>query len=230
MLVTGSSSLSLAAGTREALTGRTWSSSIRSRFRRRSGKPLRARRPTRGGPGPRAALFSLAKDDQVEHLRELATAYLFRDVLDLQEQPVRDRPAAGVPGRVGGLIPGDLVHRKSGTVIPSSPTSSSSAKGVPRPRRKVPAGVPIGAVRDDRHEELAAVRDGMRHSRTNLDRAVSYRAVAASVPSIPRPRSMSMRTSEIPASASAASRQTLRCAPSPPRTRAARASAPRRAR
>jgi uncharacterized protein len=89
MLVTGSSSLSLAAGTREALTGRTWSYVLYPiAFQELRGVEnafeLEGRLAEALVIGMYPGLFSLAnRDDQVEHLRELATAYLFRDVLEL---------------------------------------------------------------------------------------------------------------------------------------------------
>ena len=89
ILVTGSSSLSLASGTREALTGRTWSYvlyPIAFQELRELENPfeLEARLAEALVLGMYPALFSLAnRTDQVEHLRELSAAYLFRDVLEL---------------------------------------------------------------------------------------------------------------------------------------------------
>ncbi len=89
ILVTGSSSLSLAGGTREALTGRTWSYTlypIAFAELREHENPfeLEGRLPDALVLGMYPALFSLAnRDDRVEHLHELSTAYLYRDVLEL---------------------------------------------------------------------------------------------------------------------------------------------------
>lgn len=89
ILVTGSSSLTLAAGTREASTGRTWSFILYPiAFQELRGLEnpfeLEGRLAEALVLGMYPALFSLAnRDDRVEHLRELATAYLFRDVLEL---------------------------------------------------------------------------------------------------------------------------------------------------
>jgi len=89
VLVTGSSSLSLAGGTREALTGRTWSHTLypiafnelkhlENRFE------LEGRLKEALVLGSYPALFSLPnRSDRVEHLYELSTAYLYRDVLEL---------------------------------------------------------------------------------------------------------------------------------------------------
>lgn len=92
ILVTGSSSLSLSGGTREALTGRTWSYTLypiafmelkelqpgENRFE------LEGRLEEALVLGMYPALFSMPnRSDRVEHLRELSTAYLYRDVLEL---------------------------------------------------------------------------------------------------------------------------------------------------
>jgi len=88
-LVTGSSSLSLAAGTREALTGRTWSYVLYPIAFQELRQQLNAVETERRLPealvlGTYPALFSIAnRRDRIDHLRELATAYLFRDVLEL---------------------------------------------------------------------------------------------------------------------------------------------------
>ncbi|MFP4485301.1 MAG: ATP-binding protein, partial [Spirochaetaceae bacterium] len=89
MLVTGSSSLSPAAGTREALTGRTWSYELypiafRELAALENPFELEGRLPEALVLGTYPALFSLAnRNDRVEHLYELVTAYLYRDVLEL---------------------------------------------------------------------------------------------------------------------------------------------------
>jgi hypothetical protein len=89
ILVTGSSSLALAAGTREALTGRTWSYVLYPiAFQELQGLEnpfeLEGRLPDALILGMYPALFALRnRNDRTEHLRELATAYLFRDVLEL---------------------------------------------------------------------------------------------------------------------------------------------------
>ncbi|NBC30681.1 MAG: AAA family ATPase [Spirochaetes bacterium] len=89
ILVTGSSSLSLAGGTREALTGRTWSYTLYpiafTELRNRENPfELEGRLPEALVLGMYPALFSLAnRGDRVDHLRELSTAYLYRDVLEL---------------------------------------------------------------------------------------------------------------------------------------------------
>ena len=89
ILVTGSSSLTLAGGTREALTGRTWSYTLFpiSFYELRANlndfeteKYLNEALVL----GTYPALFSLSnRNDRIHHLRELSTAYLYRDVLDL---------------------------------------------------------------------------------------------------------------------------------------------------
>lgn len=82
--MTGSSSLSLAAGTREALTGRTWSYvlypiAFEELRELESSFELEGRLPEALVLGMYPALFSLAnRNDQVEHLRELANAYAGR--------------------------------------------------------------------------------------------------------------------------------------------------------
>ncbi|TVR29709.1 MAG: ATP-binding protein [Spirochaetaceae bacterium] len=89
ILVTGSSSLSLAGGTREALTGRTWSFvlypiAFMELAERENPFELHGRLPEALVLGMYPALFSLAnRRDRVEHLRELSNAYLYRDVLEL---------------------------------------------------------------------------------------------------------------------------------------------------
>ncbi len=89
ILVTGSSSLSLAGGTREALTGRTWSFvlypiAFMELAERENSFELEDRLPEALVLGMYPALFSLLnRVDRVEHLRELSVAYLYRDVLEL---------------------------------------------------------------------------------------------------------------------------------------------------
>lgn len=89
VLVTGSSSLSLAGGTREALTGRTWSYTLYpiafTELRAYENTfELEGRLPEALVLGQYPALFSLSnRGDRVEHLHELATAYLYGDVLEL---------------------------------------------------------------------------------------------------------------------------------------------------
>ncbi len=89
LLVTGSSSLSLAGGTREALTGRTWSYTMypiafQELFSHegifQGERFLNEALVT----GLYPALFSLKnRNDKIAHLRELSNAYLYRDVLEL---------------------------------------------------------------------------------------------------------------------------------------------------
>ena len=89
VLVTGSSSLSLAGGTREALTGRTWSFvlypiAFMELAARCTPFELEGQLPEALVLGTYPALFSLTnRNDRVEHLRELSVAYLYRDVLEL---------------------------------------------------------------------------------------------------------------------------------------------------
>jgi len=89
ILVTGSSSLSLAGGTREALTGRTWSSTLYpiafvELQNWENSFELERRLEEALVLGMYPALFSIPnRYDRVEHLRELSTAYLYRDVLEL---------------------------------------------------------------------------------------------------------------------------------------------------
>lgn len=89
ILVTGSSSLSLAGGTREALTGRTWTFvlypiAFMELAERENPFELQGRLPEALVLGMYPALFSLPnRRDRVEHLRELSDAYLYRDVLQL---------------------------------------------------------------------------------------------------------------------------------------------------
>jgi len=89
ILVTGSSSLSLAGGTREALTGRTWSFvlypiAFMELAERENQFELQGRLPEALVLGMYPALFSLPnRRDRVEHLRELSDAYLYRDLLQL---------------------------------------------------------------------------------------------------------------------------------------------------
>lgn len=89
ILVTGSSSLSLAGGTREALTGRTWSFVLYpiafvELAEHENPFELHGRLPEALVLGMYPALFSLPnRRDRVEHLRELSDAYLYRDVLQL---------------------------------------------------------------------------------------------------------------------------------------------------
>jgi uncharacterized protein len=89
ILVTGSSSLSLAAGTREALTGRTWSYTL---YPISFAELVQIHNPFEAANrldeslvlGMYPALFSFPnRTDRVHHLRELSTAYLYRDVLEL---------------------------------------------------------------------------------------------------------------------------------------------------
>jgi predicted AAA+ superfamily ATPase len=89
ILVTGSSSLSLAGGTREALTGRTWSYTlypisfselIRQEGSFEAGKRLEECLVLGSYP----ALFSMdSRDNKVKHLNELSSAYLYKDILEL---------------------------------------------------------------------------------------------------------------------------------------------------
>lgn len=89
ILVTGSSSLSLAGGTREALTGRTWSYNLypiafKELLSLENQFELEGRLKDALVLGMYPALFSLPnRSDRVEHLHELSTAYLYRDVLEL---------------------------------------------------------------------------------------------------------------------------------------------------
>ncbi len=89
ILVTGSSSLSLAGGTREPLTGRTWSYTLypiafKEILLMENSFEAERRLPEALVLGMYPALFSLAnRNDRVYHLRELANAYLYRDVLEL---------------------------------------------------------------------------------------------------------------------------------------------------
>ena len=89
ILVTGSSSLSLAGGTREALTGRTWSYTLypiafSELAIRENPFQLQGRLPEALVLGMYPALFSLPnRSDRVDHLHELSSAYLYRDVLEL---------------------------------------------------------------------------------------------------------------------------------------------------
>lgn len=91
ILVTGSSSLSLAGGTREPLTGRTWSFVLYpiafvELAERDNTFELEGRLPEVLVLGTYPALFSLPnRTDRVEHLRELSIAHLYRDVLELAD-------------------------------------------------------------------------------------------------------------------------------------------------
>ncbi len=89
ILVTGSSSISLAAGTREALTGRTWTYtlyplSFMEFLEQETPFQAEGRLPEALALGLYPALFSLPnRADKVHQLRELTSAYLYRDVLEL---------------------------------------------------------------------------------------------------------------------------------------------------
>ncbi|MGB4571562.1 MAG: ATP-binding protein [Rectinemataceae bacterium] len=89
ILVTGSSSLELAAGTREPLTGRTWTYTllpigfcelavVENSFE------LDGRLKETLVLGSYPALFSIAnRENRIRHLSEIAEAYLYRDILEL---------------------------------------------------------------------------------------------------------------------------------------------------
>lgn len=88
-LVTGSSSLFLAGGTREALTGRTWSYTLypiafKEILQFENPFEAEGRLAEALVLGMYPSLFSLPnRNDRVFHLRELTTAYLYRDILEL---------------------------------------------------------------------------------------------------------------------------------------------------
>lgn len=89
ILVTGSSSLSIAGGTREPLTGRTWPYTLypiafKELQALENSFELEGRLEEALALGLYPALFSLPnRSDKVEHLYELSIAYLYRDVLEL---------------------------------------------------------------------------------------------------------------------------------------------------
>ncbi|HEY9054682.1 MAG TPA: ATP-binding protein [Rectinemataceae bacterium] len=89
LLVTGSSSLVIARTAKEALTGRTWTYSlypIAFSELRQTMTPfeLDGLLPEKLVLGLYPALFGMAsKADKVEHLLELSSAYLYKDVLEL---------------------------------------------------------------------------------------------------------------------------------------------------
>lgn len=89
LLVTGSSSLSPASGTREALTGRTWSFSMypiafQELFKQEGLFQGERFLDDALVTGLYPALFSLEnRNDKIAHLQELSSAYLYRDILEL---------------------------------------------------------------------------------------------------------------------------------------------------
>ena len=89
LLVTGSSSLALAHGTRESLTGRTWSFTLypiafMELLSRENDFEAAGRLEESLVLGMYPALFSIPnRTDKIHHLRELVHAYLYRDVLEL---------------------------------------------------------------------------------------------------------------------------------------------------
>jgi hypothetical protein len=89
LLVTGSSSLDLAGGTKEALTGRTWTFTlypiaIAERALFETPYEIEAQREEMLVLGSYPALTSMpSRQDRIAHLVELSSAYLYKDVLEL---------------------------------------------------------------------------------------------------------------------------------------------------